>query len=137
MIGSRRDFGRAVLASLPAYAALAKASSSVDGVRLGVCTYSFRELPRRNGDAIGPTLEALKECKANICELFSPQLEPEDTAMAQVMQEARTPGPDGKMPSRQEMSAKFRAARNSPEAKKYREDVRQWRLTTPMDHFRD
>ena len=137
MIGSRRDFGRAVLASLPAYVALAKASSTVDGVRLGVCTYSFRELPRRNGDAIGPTLEALKECKANICELFSPQLEPEDTVMARVMQEARTPGPDGKMPSRQEMSAKFRAARNSPEAKKYREDVRQWRLTTPMDHFRN
>jgi len=137
-IGSRRDFGKIVLAGLPAYAALAKSSSkTVDGVRIGVCTYSFRSLPRVNGDAVEPTIQALKECNANICELFSPQLEPEDTALAQVMREATTPGPDGKLPSMQEMGAKYRAARNGPEAKKYREDLRQWRLTTPMSHFKN
>ena len=107
-IGSRRDFGKIVLAGLPAYAALAKSSSkTVDGVRIGVCTYSFRSLPRVNGDAVGPTIQALKETHANICELFSPQLEPENTAKA-----------------------------HSPEAKKHRDELRQWRLTTPMSHFK-
>ncbi len=136
-IGSRRDFGKIVLAGLPAYAALAKSSSkTVDGVRIGVCTYSFRDMPRVNGDAVGPTIQALKETHANICELFSPQLEPEDKALAQVMKEAMTPGPDGKMPSMQQMGAKYRAAMHGPGAKKYREDLRQWRLSTPMSHFK-
>lgn len=129
---SRRDFGRLVLATLPAYSVLAAS----EDVRLGVCTYSFRDLPRQNGDAIAPTLQALKECNANICELFSPQLEPENATMARVMREAQTPGPDGRLPSRQEMGAKYRSAINSPEAQRYRDLVRQWRLTTPMDHFK-
>jgi sugar phosphate isomerase/epimerase len=133
---SRRDFGRLALASVPAYAAFAK-GWTVDGVRLGVCTYSFRELPRQNGDAIAPTLQAMKDCNADICELFSPQLEPEDTALANVLKAATTPGPDGKMPSMQELGAKYRAAMNSPEAKQYREDLRQWRLKTPASHFKE
>jgi sugar phosphate isomerase/epimerase len=108
---SRRDFGRVIAVGLPASVALAQPSSTAEGVRLGVCTYSFRDLPRSNGDAIGPVLQALKACNATICELFSPQLEPEETV------------------------AKLRAARNGPEAKRHREDLRKWRLTTPMDHF--
>jgi sugar phosphate isomerase/epimerase len=137
MTGSRRDFGKLVLAGLPACIALAEDSSTLEGVRLGVCTYSFRDLPRNNGDAIGPTLQALKDCDAKVCELFSPQLEPENTALAHVMQQARTPGPDGTLPNRQEIAAKSRAAMNSPDAKRYREDVRQWRLTTPTDYFKN
>jgi sugar phosphate isomerase/epimerase len=133
---SRRDFGKVMLASVPGYAAFAKKSSTTGGVRLGVCTYSFRELPRQNDDAIAPTLQALKECNADICELFSPQLEPEDKALAQVLKEATTPGPDGKPPSMQEIGAKYRAAMNSPAAKQYREELRKWRLTTPVDHFK-
>jgi sugar phosphate isomerase/epimerase len=112
MMSSRRDFGKILIASLPASVALARINSTIDGVRLGVCTYSFRDMPRSNGDAIGPVIQSLKECDAGVCELFSPQLEPEDP-----------------------MSAKVRSARNSPEAKQHREDLRQWRLTTPMDHF--
>ena len=131
---SRRQFGQVLLAGLPAYATLANAASS-KGVRLGVCTYSFRDLPRNNGDAIGPTLQALKETNATICELFSPQLEPENTALTRMSQEARAPGPDGQTPSRQEIGAKMRAAMASPEVKKYREDLRQWRLSTPADYF--
>ncbi len=79
-----------------------------EGVEIGVCTYSFRDLPRQNGDAVGPALDALKACNAHICELFSPQLEPENTARQ----------------------------RRGPEAAKFREQVRQWRLTTPVDHFK-
>ena len=136
MTYSRRDLVK-VLVAAPVCAAWAKINSTVDGVRIGVCTYSFRELPRSNGDAVGPVIDALKECQAGIVELFSPQVEPEDPALSKVMHEMTTPGPDGKLPSMQEMSAKYRAAMNSPEAHKYREDLRHWRLTTPMSHFRD
>jgi sugar phosphate isomerase/epimerase len=135
MASSRRQFGKGVLAALPAWLALAKSPAKTDGVTMGVCTYSFRSLQRQDGDAIGPTIQALKDCNADICELFSPQLEPEDTALARAMQAARAPGPDGNQPSRQEVATRMRAARNSGDAAKYREQVRQWRLTTPMVHF--
>lgn len=131
MLHSRRQFGK-ILLGLPAYAALAKNPLTVDGVRIGVCTYSFRDMPRQNGDDVGPVLHELKECNANICELFSPQLEPEDTYFAQAAREAMAPGL-----SRQERSAKFRAIRHNPEEAKYRETLRQWRLNTPMEHFRN
>jgi sugar phosphate isomerase/epimerase len=136
MLFSRRDFGKIVLAATPAGLALSKGKSTVDGVRLGVCTYSFRELPRSNGDALGPVIKALKDCNADIVELFSPQLEPENVMLSQLMREATTPGPDGKLPTIEKLTAKYRAAMSSPEAKKYREELRQWRITTPMDHFK-
>jgi sugar phosphate isomerase/epimerase len=88
-----------------------------------------------NGDAIGPVIDAMKECDAHICELFSPQLEPENVALDQVLHELTTPGPDGKMPSMEQARAKYMAAVNSPEAKEYREKLRQWRLNTPTPHF--
>ncbi len=132
---SRRDLGRILVTGAPAYAALAKIDSTVAGVRLGVCTYSFRDLPRVNGDALGPVIQALKGCNAGICELFSPQVEPANYIFTGLLHEAASSGPDGKLPTMQEMGEKFRAAMNSPEAKQYREKLRQWRLTTPMDHF--
>ncbi len=105
---SRRDFGRLVLAGLP-LSVLAGDGLVVDGVRLGVCTYSFRDLPHApGGDATGPVIKAFGEVGAGLCELFSPQLEP-----------AISSG----------------GGRNSPEATKRREDLRQWRLSTPSEHF--
>lgn len=72
---SRRSFGRLVLAGLPTSFLVAKS-----GVQLGVCTYSFRDLPHTaDGDAVEPVLQALKACGAKQCELFSPQLEPADS----------------------------------------------------------
>lgn len=142
MTSTRRQFGKGVLGALPAYLALAKAPASkapgsVDGVQIGVCTYSFRDLPRQNGDAIAPVLDALKATNTHITELFSPQLEPEDMALTRLMQDMNKPGPDGKTPTAQQMGAKYRAAMHGPEAAKYREDLRQWRLTTPMSHFKE
>ncbi len=107
---SRRDFGRIMLASLPASMALGKFNPTIAGVQLGVCTYSFRSLPHTGTDAVPTVLQALKECGSGPCELFSPQLEPGNPV--------------------------FGRMRNSPEGQKYREDLRQWRLTTPTDHFK-
>jgi sugar phosphate isomerase/epimerase len=132
---SRRDLLKTALIGIPVSAAVAKINYTFDGVRLGVCTYSFRDLPRVNGDAIGPVIDALREVQAGIVELFSPQVEPENPALSRLMREMNTPGPDGKMPTMQQMSAKYREAMHGPEAKKYREDLRQWRLTTPASYF--
>ena len=72
---SRRSFSRLLLAGLPASLLMAKES-----VELGVCTYSFRDLPHTAaGDAVDPVIDALKAVGAKRCELFSPQLEPADS----------------------------------------------------------
>lgn len=102
---SRRDFGKVISAVIPAVA-LAKFSPNQAGVRLGVCTYSFRDLPRANGGAIGPVIGALKDCNSSICELFSPQLEPENALLTKLMHQIATPGPDGKAPTMDQIREK-------------------------------
>jgi sugar phosphate isomerase/epimerase len=97
---SRRDFVKTAFAGMPLYLALgAKIDSTVNGVRLGTITYSFRQLPRTEGasDAVDVMIHACTECGIGEIELFSPDLEP-----------ARQP----------------------------REELRKWRLSTPMDHYR-
>lgn len=117
MTYSRRDFGKIALAGIPLSAAIGNIDSRVNGVRIGACTYSFRDLPHApGGDAVDAVVKAVTDCSVGICELFSPQLEPANPAMA---------GP-----------AAMRPRMNSPEAKKFRDDLREWRLITPMDHFR-
>jgi len=109
---TRRELGQLALASL-AFPKLAFAQV-VGGVRLGVQTYSFRDLPRGEDDGIDPILEAMKACGITECELFAPQVEPQ-------------------------FSSGVRGARGappSPAAIKAREDLRKWRLETPLDHFR-
>jgi sugar phosphate isomerase/epimerase len=65
---TRREFGAlAVAAFVP---------QVVGGVRLGVQTYSFRDVPRVNGDAIGPVIAAMRDCGLTECELYAPQVEP-------------------------------------------------------------
>jgi sugar phosphate isomerase/epimerase len=91
----------------------ATADSTVNGVRLGVQTYSFRDLPRAPGsDAVDTIIKSMTACGLTECELYAPQLEPQSTA-------AR--GRRGEPPP--------------PEAQKAREDLRKWRVETPLDHF--
>src|SRR3954451_18673076 len=105
---SRRNFGRVALAGIP-FAQIAAAESKVHGVQLGVCTYSFRDLPRPPGasDSVGAVIQAMKDCHATECELFSPQLEPAGPTRAAGMH-------------RDDPAAK-------EAARKFREDLRQWR----------
>ena len=101
---TRREFATLVasaLASLPVYAGARQrevdSRSTLNGVRIGAQTYSFRALTRpAGGDMTDPLIQALTECGLGECELWSPQLEP-----------AGAP----------------------------REEVRRWRLETPLDHF--
>jgi sugar phosphate isomerase/epimerase len=115
---SRREFGWLALAGLALPRLVeAAADSQVAGVRIGVQTYSYRDLPRPAGadDSVDVIIKAMTESGLTECELFAPQLEPE-------------------------FSAGVRGARGappSPEAVKAREDLRKWRLHTPLDHFRN
>jgi len=113
---TRREFGHLVLAGavLPRLAE-ATTSAVVNGVRVGVQTYSFRDLPHSpGGDAVDNVIKAMLECELVECELFAPQVEPVFNAGAR--------GRRGDPPA--------------PEAIKAREDLRKWRLETPLDHFR-
>ena len=114
---TRREFGKMAFAglALPRIAGAA-INPIVNGVRLGAQTYSFRELPRTpGGDAIDPVIKACVDCGIGEVELFAPQVEPQFNAGAR--------GRRGDPPS--------------PQAVKAREDLRKWRLETPLDHFRD
>jgi sugar phosphate isomerase/epimerase len=106
---SRREFGLMALSSL-ALPALGRAQT-IAGVRLGVQTYSFRELPRPAGaDLVDTVIKAMNACGLTECELFAPQIEP-----------AAAPG----------------RGRSPEEIQKSREELRAWRVKTPLDHFKD
>jgi sugar phosphate isomerase/epimerase len=109
---TRREFGRLTLGAL----ALPLVDPRVNGVRLGAQTYSFRDLPRTaGGDAIDPVIKACLDCGIGEVELFAPQVEPQFNAGGR--------GRRGDPPSAESVKA--------------REDLRRWRLETPLDHFRD
>ncbi|HMF74411.1 MAG TPA: TIM barrel protein [Bryobacteraceae bacterium] len=115
---SRRDFAKTILAAVPTSMALAaRINSTVDGVRLGASTYSFRDFPRAaDGTQLDATIQALKDCSVGVIELFAPTIEPG------VNHPAGGPRPAG-------------GRMNSPEALKARADLRDWRLSTPMTYF--
>jgi sugar phosphate isomerase/epimerase len=97
---TRRDFTRLALGCL-AWPSTRLAAADIAGVRVGVQTYSFRELPRPDGsDAVDVVIQAMRACGLDDCELWAPQVEP------------RVPRQGG------------------------REELRRWRVNTPLDHFR-
>src|SRR3954447_4362542 len=116
---TRREFGTLTLGAfatvrLDAAGAFAGIDPKVGGVTLGAQTYSFRDLPRTpGGDAIDPVIAACVECGIGEVELFAPQVEPVFNAGAR--------GRRGNPPS--------------TDALKAREDLRKWRLETPLDRF--
>jgi sugar phosphate isomerase/epimerase len=114
---TRREFGTLAVAGLTLPRLLDAASSTINGVRIGAQTYSFRDLPRPAGanDAVDAVIAALREAGLTDCELFSPQLEPQF-------------GRGGRG---------ARGASRSPEAVNSGEDIRKWRLETPLDHFKN
>ena len=115
---TRREFGKLTLAGLALPLFGGRLDSKVGGVRLGVQTYSFRDLPRPAdaADMVDVVIKAMTECGLSECELFAPQVEPRL-------------GPAG-----------GRGAAATPEVQqarqKARQDLRAWRIETPIGHFR-
>ncbi len=79
---TRREFGKLSLAA--GWAGL-QPDAAVNGVHLGVQTYSFRNIPRgADGDGIGPVIAAMRACGLVDCELYGPQIAPESLTRDQL-----------------------------------------------------
>ncbi|MDP6579119.1 MAG: TIM barrel protein [Vicinamibacterales bacterium] len=111
---TRREFGTLSAMAVGGFALgprlTAQVPSTVGGVQVGVQTYSFRALPRTpGGDQSEAIIQAMTACGLGDCELWSPMLEP-----------ARVGGDAG------------------PEARqRARDELRRWRVETPLAHFED
>jgi sugar phosphate isomerase/epimerase len=122
---SRREFGRIALAGLPMTVALARGSaqgstmidSKVNGVRIGIQSYSFRTLP------LDDAIKAMAKIGIGECELFSGHVEP------------RVGPPPGPRPQG-EITPEMREAMREA-ARKGREETRKWRLEVSLDHFKE
>lgn len=75
---TRRQFSRAAAVGLvvPALTARWSPAAPVGGVRLGVQTYSFREIAKAGAaNGVDVILAAMKTCGVDECELWSPQIQ--------------------------------------------------------------
>jgi sugar phosphate isomerase/epimerase len=122
---TRRDFGKITLAALPLASAFAKINSKINGVQLGVQTYSFRDLPPEG--IVDSVIKAMTEIGLGECEVFASQFEPAQPRIG------RGPGGGGGGRGR---------GTNPPDPavvaarEKARKDLRDWRLSVSMDHFK-
>lgn len=121
---TRRDFGKITLAALPLASAFGKINSKINGVQLGVQTYSFRDLPPEG--IVDAVIKAMTEIGLGECEVFASQFEPAQPRIGG--RGPGGPGGRGKQPPDPAVVAAREKARN---------DLRNWRLTASMDHFKD
>jgi sugar phosphate isomerase/epimerase len=122
---SRREFGKLALASLPMSLAFAAGSSKINGVRIGVQSYSFRTM------SLDDAIKAMKDIGIYECELFSGHVEPRP-AMG-------VGGPPPGLPTQsgnRQLTPEQQAARREA-MQKAAEETRKWRLSVSMDHFKD
>ena len=101
--------------------ALGPIDSRVEGVRIGVQSYSFRTLP------LDAAIKAMSDIGIGECELFSGHVEPRPSF-----------GPGGPRPKAAgtpATKAESAKAGGGP-VRKGQEELRKWRLTVPMDHFK-
>jgi sugar phosphate isomerase/epimerase len=113
---TRRDFGKITLAALPLASAFAKINSKINGVRLGVQTYSFRDFPPEG--IVDAVIKAMTDIGLGECEVFASQFEPVQPRFAF--------GRRGAPPDPAVVEAREKA----------RAELRNWRLTVSMDHFK-
>jgi sugar phosphate isomerase/epimerase len=117
MMHTRREFGKLAMAAVPVARALAGIDSKVDGVQLGVQSYSFRDL------SFNDALKAMVTDGLGLCELFAPHIELGKLDVAPMQpRPPRAPGAPPQAPDKAAQTAK-------------REELRQWRLTVPMTYY--
>jgi sugar phosphate isomerase/epimerase len=132
MTYTRRHFSKLAAAALPAARLLAKPNSLINGVQIGVITYSFRALP---GNA-GQTLQYCLDCGISAVELMSNVAESYAGAPLPAPR-AFAPGPGGppatKGPGgRPQMTPEQMEARRKAAAA-----LSQWRTSASMDKYKD
>jgi sugar phosphate isomerase/epimerase len=152
---SRREFGQFMLAGVPLSLWLGRVNPTVNGVRLGTITYSFHDLPNVAGqDHVDAIIQDCHGCDVGLLELMSNHVEPVSEYQAQAAARrggggagapAAAPGGPGGAPAAAGGAASGGGGGagggggrgRNPQALKARDDLRQWRLSTPMSHFED
>src|SRR5580704_6685719 len=149
MVYSRRDFGKIALAGVPALKAMMSMKSmgidsSFEGVRLGTITYSYNnDLPLVAGqDQIDGIIPLCQTAGVGLIELMCNHAEPaselavqQAAARAARMAALAAATAAGTAPPAPGAGAAGSGRGPSPEALKARDELRQWRLSTPMSHF--
>lgn len=114
---SRRSFGKVLSAALPVASSFAQQppETIIRGVRFGVETFSFHDLPPAGDPRLIPSLiEDMRESRLAECEIMSGHVEPMGSYA----------------------TGWWVATRHDPGFPKMREDARKWRLSVPMDYYR-
>ncbi|HTZ75379.1 MAG TPA: TIM barrel protein [Candidatus Aquilonibacter sp.] len=144
---SRREFGQLLMAGIPLSLLLRLPQNTVvNGVRLGAITYSFHDMPNVVGqDHVDAVITDCHGCGVGLLELMSNHVEPVSEFQARrgafggaggrPASSAAPAAPASSAGAAPPSSVAGGARGRSPEAQKAREDLRQWRLTTPMSHF--
>jgi sugar phosphate isomerase/epimerase len=109
------------LAGLPLSLALGAIDSRVKGIRIGVQSYSFRTLP------LDAAIKAMSDIGIGECELFAGHVEAAPSL--------RSGGPQPKAAGKPATTTESRKSSGGA-ARNRREELRNWRLTVPMDHFK-
>lgn len=130
---TRRSFNLGLAASTASLTVRPISALTVRGVRLGVQTYSFHELRQGGTSAVEQITAAMKRLNLNICELFSPDIEPFPMPRFSWASWARSSGKT----SAAALSKLDSDERHSPEFQKQRENLRAWRTSTPDSYFHD
>jgi sugar phosphate isomerase/epimerase len=140
---TRRDFVASTVAAIPVAAGLARAAganrSVVNGVQLGVQTYSFHEILNDGQNHAGAIIRDMLACGLYSCELFSPQVEP-GTFVGKVPLKTACAEPfkgcsEGKGGSgRNPWAWEFQRLTGGDLARA-REKQKRWRETISLDYF--
>lgn len=132
---TRREMGHTALAALSLSGAKGAAhSSNIQGVQIGVITYSFRGMT-----SLDNIIRAIVDIGLNEVELMSATAETAAGAPPARFGPGPGRGPSGGPPGAPpspEQRAAMRARMNSPEAQQAREELRKWRLAASLDAFK-
>ena len=130
---TRRSFGLGLTASALALARWPARALTVRGVRLGVQTYSFHNLRKGGLPAVEQIRAAMKRLNLDICELFSPDIEPFPMPTFSWVPWAR----NSSATTAGALEKLYSEEQHSPAFQKQREELRAWRTTTPDGYFHD
>jgi sugar phosphate isomerase/epimerase len=114
---TRREFTRATAGAIAAAFAgtgVRAGQTRIGGVSVGAISYCFRSIPRPvAGDYMDTVIDAFHQTGIGLCELESERVEPAPA----IPRGGRVPAPI------------------TPDYLKRREELRQWRLSTPLSRF--
>jgi len=115
---NRREFSLGALGVLLGARALgAGATAEIGGVKIGAITYSFREVPRLEGeDFLETGLRSCRQTGIGVAELWSTMVQPALPLLTRNGQYVVDPA--------------------NAEMVKQREEIRRWRIETPESHWR-